>query len=66
MVKLDRDGREVSLLAYPRFFEEPFPVLIRSWRVRLPEGEWEARDYGDSLNPPILHRKRCLTSIRPR
>jgi DNA phosphorothioation-associated putative methyltransferase len=60
VVKLHREGNEVSLLAYPRFFEEPFPVLTRSWRVRLPEGQWETRDYADSLNPPILHRKELL------
>lgn len=60
VVKLARAIDEVSFLAYPTFFEEPFPVLTRSWRVRLLDGCVTVRDYESSLNPPILHRKELL------
>lgn len=55
-----RTGR-VSLLSYPDFFDSAFPVLAASWA--FPAGDstpnWH-RTYGDSLNPPILHRKELL------
>src|SRR5690606_32435316 len=55
-----RTGR-VSLLSYPDFFDSAFPVLAASWA--FPAGSstptWH-RTYGDSLNPPILHRKELL------
>lgn len=55
-----RTGR-ISLLSYPDFFDSPFPVLAASWAfsagASLPT--WH-RNYADSLNPPILHRKELL------
>ena len=55
-----RNGR-VSLLAYPDFFESPFPVLAAAW-VFPPGANAPSsfRRYDDSLNPPILHRKELL------
>lgn len=50
-----------SLLAYPGFDEEAFPILRASWSF---VGETPVkpifRSYLDSMNPPILHRKERL------
>lgn len=57
-----RTGR-VSLLSYPDFFDSPFPALAASWVFQpgAAAPSWH-RTYGDSLNPPILHRKELLLS----
>lgn len=60
VVKLRLDGEELSLLSYPDFFAAAFPELSKSWRVRLSPESVIYRTYGDSLNPPILHRKELL------
>ena len=60
LVKLDSDGRKVSFLRYSRFDEEAHPALEYSVRVHLPTATHSFRDYRDSLNPPILHRKDSL------
>jgi len=38
VVKLSTRGQRVSLLAYPGFFEEAFPMLAGSWAVDLEAG----------------------------
>lgn len=55
-----RTGR-VSLLAYPDFFDAPFPELVAAW-IFAPGSDQPTsfRRYDDSLNPPILHRKELL------
>ena len=55
-----RTGR-VSLLSYPTFFDEPFPILASAW-ICQPGGVPEPtfRTYTSSLNPPVLHRKELL------
>ncbi len=57
-----RSGR-VSLLAYPDFFDDPFPALAAAW-VYQPGATSPSsfRRYDDTLNPPILHRKERLVS----
>jgi DNA phosphorothioation-associated putative methyltransferase len=60
VVKLGEDGSTVSLLDYPGFFEEGFPVLRRYWTVDLKRSTARFRTYEQSLNPPILHRKELL------
>lgn len=55
-----RTGR-VSLLAYPDFFDSPFPALVASWTYASGVGVLASyRRYDESLNPPILHRKELL------
>ena len=49
-----------SLLSYPDFFENPFPSLARSWRITLSRKTIVYRNYLESRNPPILHRKELL------
>ncbi|MBF0355956.1 MAG: DNA phosphorothioation-associated putative methyltransferase [Alphaproteobacteria bacterium] len=57
VVRLDLHGGSLSLLDYPGFFDQPFPALARSWKVDTATGQFTYRDYRDSQNPPILHRK---------
>ena len=64
VVRFDVGGREVALLHYPRFFEDPFPALLESWRVNVDSGVLSHRTYARSLNPPILHRKELLLSCK--
>ena len=55
-----RTGR-VSLLAYPDFFDTPFPQLVAAWIFPADSDKpISFRRYDDSLNPPILHRKELL------
>ena len=60
VARIDVEGGEVALLQYPTFFEEPFPALRASWRVHIPTVTVRYRDYSESLNPPILHRKELM------
>jgi hypothetical protein len=60
VVRFDRSGDEVSLLNYPKFFEDAFPALEESWHVDLAASRVSYRTYRDSLNPPILHRKELM------
>ncbi len=60
VVKIDREGNTISLLSYPEFFASGFPALQRSWAVNFYSKQIVRRNYADSLNPPILHRKELL------
>ena len=60
VVKVSADGARVSLLAYPEFFSDGFPVLRQSWSLSRSEGQVHHRDYRDHWNPPVLHRKELL------
>jgi DNA phosphorothioation-associated putative methyltransferase len=60
VVKIATLTEELSLLHYGNFFEAPFPALARSWRVNLDTNVVTYRNYTDSRNPPILHRKELL------
>lgn len=51
---------EVALLDYPDFFQEPFPVLQRSWLISLDTARVAMSDFSMQENPPILHRKELL------
>jgi hypothetical protein len=60
VVKFARAGWKLSLLAYPGFFDEPFPALSASWLVDLGARTVTARVYAAEGNPPILHRKETM------
>jgi DNA phosphorothioation-associated putative methyltransferase len=57
IVKISMDGRKVSFLNYRNFEENAHPELLHSVRVHLPTASYAIRDYSESRNPPILHRK---------
>lgn len=60
VLKLDEAAQTVSVLNYPDFFSVAFPELREAWRIDLSDGRVSYRNYADSLNPPILHRKELL------
>ncbi len=62
VVRIDESGFTCALLSYPRFFDDPFPRLEKSWKVDLGVNKFSFRTYSGSLNPPILHRKELLLS----
>ncbi len=57
IVKLSRRERRVSYLSYPRFERDPHPALASSLRADLRTFHVKWRDYRESENPPVLHRK---------
>ena len=57
---VDRKIQSFSLLNYPDFFSEGFPILKESWAVNLVAETASYRTYHHSHNPPILHRKELL------
>jgi hypothetical protein len=60
VVKFSQEGSRITLLDYPGFFQEGFPILKRYWTVDLTSQTYRFRTYEGSLNPPILHRKELL------
>ena len=57
VVKLHRGVPQVSYLAYPEFERDPHPALIGALLVNFQTRKTQYRDYAESENPPILHRK---------
>jgi hypothetical protein len=60
VVKFRTDELKVSLLCYPRFFDDPHPALRHAITIDLVRGKARHADYGDNPNPPILHRKEAF------
>lgn len=60
VVKVHTSREQLSLLAYDDFDEIPFPTLAKSWRIDVKTHGVVHRDYTQSCNPPILHRKELL------
>ena len=60
VLKISMDGRSISFLRYDDFDQDAHPALRYSVRVYLPRAEYSIRDYSNSLNPPVLHRKEML------
>lgn len=66
LIKISIDGRKVSFLRYPDFDRVPHPELSYSVKVYLPKAAHTFRDYTDSTNPPLLHRKEVfLDELHP-
>lgn len=57
VVKMHRQKPQVSYLAYPDFETDPHPALRESLKVRFRGLQIEYRDYRETANPFILHRK---------
>ena len=62
IVKLYQSRPAVSYLSYPDFDKDPHPALKNSLLVDLQTFRIQYRDYSDSENPPILHRKEEFVS----
>jgi hypothetical protein len=66
-VKFRTDQLKVSFLSYPEFFDDAHPALRKAVIVDLTSGKARHTDYGENLNPPILHRKETfLPTNHPR
>jgi DNA phosphorothioation-associated putative methyltransferase len=57
LIKFSLEKSSVSYLQYPNFNDDPHPVLQSSIQVNLLSNEVSCRDYSDTNNPFILHRK---------
>jgi len=57
IIKLFRRKFKISLLYYPDFFSSAYPELHSSIVLNLTDGTYRKRNYENSPNPPILHRK---------
>ncbi len=60
IVKVGLARPRISLLHYPGFFDEGFPVLAESWTIDLGSGEIDHRLFEADANPPVLHRKELM------
>ncbi len=60
VVKFAKRDFKISLLSYPGFFDQAFPVLNHSCTIDLAKGNYRLVSYLDSENPPILHRKETM------
>ncbi|MBL8680157.1 MAG: DNA phosphorothioation-associated putative methyltransferase [Myxococcales bacterium] len=63
VIKFASSSRKVSLLAYPAFFDAPFPTLHAAWTVDVETSSVRFRDYAQDANPPVLHRKERLLPV---
>lgn len=63
VIKFRTDELKISFLCYPRFFEDPHPALRHAITIDLVRGKARHSDYGENLNPPILHRKEAFLPV---
>lgn len=63
IVKLRRHEAKVSYLCYPDFDSDSHPALQLSVRVDLRSLHLKYRDFHDSQDPPILHRKELFVPV---
>lgn len=62
IVKLHREKPQVSYLSYPTFDRDPHPALSTVVVARLQALKLTYRDFRESENPPILHRKETFVA----
>ena len=62
LIKLHTGEPKVSYLSYPEFDSDPHPALAEGMTVHLQTFRVRERDYRDSRNPPILHRKETFVA----
>jgi DNA phosphorothioation-associated putative methyltransferase len=60
VIKIHRRSGKLSYLVYPEFEDDPHPALLRSVRVNLRTRQIDCIDYGQTSNPPVLHRKEAF------
>lgn len=63
MIKLSVTQPQVSYLTYPRFDRDAHPTLATAVTVNLTKLSVDWRDYTQSTNPPLLHRKEEFLGI---
>ncbi len=60
LVKLFKKEFRLSLLHYPDFYSDSYPVLRQSLNVNLSKLSHKITTYEGTDNPPILHRKETM------
>ena len=63
MIKLTRHKPQISYLAYPDFDQDPHRSLKGYLVLALQGRKVRYRDYAESENPPILHRKELFVGV---
>ncbi|MFZ4729923.1 MAG: hypothetical protein ACOYMQ_14865 [Pseudanabaena sp.] len=62
IIKFNYEQPKISYLFYPEFDTDPHPALHHSIQVDLQIQTTQQRDYYQSPNPPILHRKETFVN----
>lgn len=62
IIKFNYEQPKISYLFYPDFDTDPHPALYQSIQVDLQTQTTQQRDYHQSPNPPILHRKETFVN----
>jgi DNA phosphorothioation-associated putative methyltransferase len=62
LIKCHLEQFKLSYLSYPDFDTDPHPALHSSLQVNLGNGEITLRNYSQTSNPPILHRKETFVA----
>ena len=62
IIKLSRAKPQVSYLAYPDFDKKPHPALLGSLKVPLQTFTVSYKDFSETENPPVLHRKETFVA----
>ncbi|MBP0031068.1 DNA phosphorothioation-associated putative methyltransferase [Roseofilum sp. Guam] len=62
LIKFHLDQAKISYLYYPDFDDDPHPRLHASLQVDFAQEKAVYRDYRNSDNPPILHRKETFVT----
>ncbi|MEB3340327.1 DNA phosphorothioation-associated putative methyltransferase [Okeania sp.] len=62
LIKFNFDKPTISYLHYPDFNIHPHPALKNSISINLNNGKVEQRNYSNSENPPVLHRKETFVT----
>lgn len=62
IIKFNYEQPKISYLFYPEFDTDPHPALHQSIQVDLQTQTTQQRDYYQSPNPPILHRKETFVN----
>ncbi|WP_293058768.1 DNA phosphorothioation-associated putative methyltransferase [Okeania sp. SIO2B3] len=62
LIKFNFDKPTISYLHYPDFDTDPHPALKTSISINMNSGKVEYRNYQNSKNPPVLHRKETFVN----
>lgn len=62
VVKIHMRSGKVSYLVYKNFETDPHPRLLTSTTIMMRRLHIRMRNYADSENPPILHRKETFVA----
>lgn len=60
LIKFHTKQPKISYLFYPDFDTDPHPALHRSMHIDLRDLHVSYRDYADSIDPPLWHRKETV------